>query len=139
MAAMTIYTVNVTRDEGAWQADVKGLAGAHTYARTLTALNQYVREVIVLAADLPDEAMNDLELIFRYDVADVVVNDAAQVGRRRDNLDAARDRLADETHASVERLLDAGYSMRDVATLVGLTPARVSQLHTQRRQARAAA
>lgn len=122
------YTVYVTREDGHWQASVEGLPGGHTYARTLTALDRDVREVIVLMADLPDDAMSGLDISYRYDVADTAVFEGADVGHRRADLAAAEHRLADDTYATVTRLLDAGYSVRDVAALVGLTPGRVSQL-----------
>lgn len=59
MVAMSqrTFRVVVTREDGQWLADVPGLTGAHTYARSLPSLDQAVREVVVLAADLPDEAM----------------------------------------------------------------------------------
>lgn len=56
------YRVVVTREDDAWLADVPELPGAHTYARTLPALDQAVREVVVLAADRPDEDMPTLRL-----------------------------------------------------------------------------
>jgi predicted RNase H-like HicB family nuclease len=59
---VTVYRVVVTREGDNWLAEVPELQGAHTFARSLGALDQYVREVIVLAADLPDEAMPGLEL-----------------------------------------------------------------------------
>jgi hypothetical protein len=63
MAAVSeTYRVVVTRENGHWLADVPALQGAHTYARSLPALDQAVREVVVLAADLPDEAMPGLVL-----------------------------------------------------------------------------
>ena len=56
------YRVVVTREHDRWLADVPDLQGAHTYARSLPGLDQAVREVVVLAADLPDAAMPDIEL-----------------------------------------------------------------------------
>ena len=47
-----------------------GAQGAHTYARSLSALDQAVREVVVLAADLPDEAMPGLTLDYDYHIGD---------------------------------------------------------------------
>lgn len=38
------YRVVVTREDGAWLADVPGLDGAHTYAHTPPALDRAVRE-----------------------------------------------------------------------------------------------
>ena len=51
----------VAREDGHWLADVPDLVGAHTYARSLPIL------VIMLAADLPDEAMSGLVLDYRYE------------------------------------------------------------------------
>ncbi|MDQ2874318.1 MAG: hypothetical protein M3Y33_05715 [Actinomycetota bacterium] len=56
------YRVVVTREDGHWLADVPELDGAHTYARSFPALDRAVREVVVLAAGLPDEAMPGLAL-----------------------------------------------------------------------------
>jgi hypothetical protein len=47
------YRAIITREDGHWLADVPSLPGAHTYARSLPTLDQAVREVVVLAADLP--------------------------------------------------------------------------------------
>lgn len=60
-----VYRVVVCRDDGHWLADVPELQGAHTYARSLPTLDQAVREVIVLAGDLPDVALP--ELVIDYD------------------------------------------------------------------------
>ena len=59
LAAVTrhMYRVVVTREDSDWLADVPELSGAHTHARNLPSLDRAVRGVIVLAADLPDEAM----------------------------------------------------------------------------------
>ena len=64
------YRVVVTREDGHWLADLPGLPGAHTYARSLPKLDQAVREVVVLAADLPDEAMPGLTLDYDYHTGD---------------------------------------------------------------------
>lgn len=50
---MTTYGVHVTREGHQWLAEVPGLEGTQTYAPNLTALDRYVREIIVLAEDLP--------------------------------------------------------------------------------------
>lgn len=63
---MSAYHVTVTREGEDWLADVPGLQGAHTFARDLPSLDRYVREVIVLAADLPDAAADDLSLTWEF-------------------------------------------------------------------------
>ncbi|WP_322756335.1 hypothetical protein [Frankia sp. Cas3] len=62
-----VYRVNVTRERDAWLADVPDVAGAHTFARSLSALQRNVWEVIVLMTDQTDDAL-DLDL--RYEIGD---------------------------------------------------------------------
>ncbi len=131
MAAMSegAYRVVVTREDGHWLADVPGLAGAHTYARSLPALDQAVREVVVLAADLPDEAMPGLALEYDYRTGDAELDATAlevrQLRRRADELAAA---AAARTGQAAAELVARGLSVRDVAALLGISPQRVSQL-----------
>ena len=61
-----IYRVVVTREDGAWLADVPELEGAPTHTRTLPALDRAVREVIVMAVDRPDEDMPLLHLTYDW-------------------------------------------------------------------------
>src|SRR6266851_9068683 len=84
MAAMSdhAYRVVITQDDSHWLADVPELQGAHTYAPSLPTLDQAVREVIVLAADLPDEAMPDLVLDYDYHTGDPALDTTALVVRR---------------------------------------------------------
>lgn len=49
--ALWTYDVEVSREGNSWLADVRGLAGAHTYARTATALVENIYEVIALVND----------------------------------------------------------------------------------------
>src|SRR5690606_14314815 len=87
------YRVVVRRDpedSRFWLADVDGLDGAHTSSRSLATLDRYVREVIVLAADLPDEAEDELELEWHYRTGDPKVDrETERLRRRRVELEAA--------------------------------------------------
>ncbi|GAB3884535.1 type II toxin-antitoxin system HicB family antitoxin [Terrabacter terrigena] len=56
MASEGTYEVVVTREDGAWLADVPTVPGAHTFARSEAGLADSVREVIVLMDDLDDDA-----------------------------------------------------------------------------------
>lgn len=56
----------VTREDGAWLADVPELGGA----RTLPALDRAVREVVVLVVDRLDEDMPALRLVYDYRIGD---------------------------------------------------------------------
>lgn len=120
------YRVVVTREDGQWLADIPSVPGAHTYARSLEGLRRYVYEVIVLMDDLDDDAEVDVQL--RFDVDDEVVRKAARVGAERRELLAREAAVRADVAESARGLADAGYSMRDAAALLDVTPGRISQL-----------
>jgi DNA-directed RNA polymerase specialized sigma24 family protein len=123
------YGVVVTREDGHWLADVPELAGAHTNARSLPVLDQAVREVIVLAADLPDEAMPGLVLDYSYDTGDPDLDATAlEVRRLRRQADELAAAVTARTAQVAAQLVVRGLSVRDVAALLGISPQRVSQL-----------
>ena len=125
----TGYGVVVTREDGHWLADVPELAGAHSYARSLPALDRAVRELIVLAADLPDEAMPGLVLDYRYDTGDPDLDATAlEVRRLRRQADELAAAVTARTGEVAAQLVARGLSVRDVAALLGISPQRVSQL-----------
>jgi hypothetical protein len=120
------YTVTVTHEDGWWLASVNGLAGAHTEARTLGTLDTYVREVIVLATDLPDQAMPDLDITYEFDQPPLET--AARIAVRRRRLEQAHARVVAELAELARELVAAGYSTRDAAAVLGVTPGRISQI-----------
>jgi len=126
VAVSTSYEVIVTREDGAWLADVPAVAGAHTFARTLTGLRRSVREVIILMDDLPDDAA--VAMSFRFDVDDATVMDAARLGQERRAIAAREADVIAGTARSVGDLIEHGYSVRDAAELLNITAGRVSQL-----------
>jgi predicted RNase H-like HicB family nuclease len=126
VALVSNYEVIVTREGGSWLADVPTVPGAHTFARSLSGLARSVREVIILMADLDDGVTP--ELTFTYEVGDEVVQEAAAVGRERRETRELEEALMAHTSSAAARLAREGYSVRDAAALLGLTPGRVSQL-----------
>jgi hypothetical protein len=131
MAAMSrrVYQVVVSRDDGHWLADVPELQGAHTYARSLPALDQAVREVIMLAADLPDGAMPELVIDYDYHTGDPDLDSTAvEVRRLRREADELSAAAAVRTGQAAVKLVARGLSVRDAAALLGISPQRVSQL-----------
>lgn len=77
-----IRQVVVTREDGAWLADVPSLPGAHTWSRTLTGLDQAVREVVVLAVDLPDDEIPHVRLDYVFHTGDPTPADRQPVNPR---------------------------------------------------------
>jgi len=123
------YRVVVTREDSHWLADVPELQGAHTYARNLPTLDQAVREVIVLAADLPDAAMPELVIDYDYHTGDPELDTTAmEVRRLRRQADELAATATAQTEQAAIRLVASGLSVRDVAALLGISPQRVSQL-----------
>jgi len=88
-----------------------------------------VREIVVLATDLPDEAMPTLVLDYEYhtgdDTLDTTAREVRQLRRQADELAAV---AAARTGGAVAELVARGLSVRDVAALLGISPQRVSQL-----------
>jgi predicted RNase H-like HicB family nuclease len=125
MAFASCYDVIITSEGGSWLADVPAVPGADTFARSLTSLAKSIREVIILIAELDDQAKP--ELTFTYQVSDEVVP-AVAVGRERRQARELEKALMAHTSAAVVRLARECYSVRDAAALLALTPGRVSQL-----------
>ena len=128
-----IYHVVVRRDPDDarfWLADVDGLTGAHTSSRSLATLDRYVREVIVLAADLPDDAEDKLRLDWQYHTGDPDVDrEAERLRRQRAELDAAARDLAEHTGQLARHLVTTGgFSVREAAALLSISPARIDQI-----------
>lgn len=123
------YRVIVTREGSDWLADVPDLSGAHTFARSLAGLDRSVREVVVLAADLPDEAMDSLQLDFRYRTGNSAVDTAAvEVRTLRAEADSLVAEATQRTTESAQELAAQGFSVRDIAAILGISPQRVSQI-----------
>lgn len=129
MTEHPVHQVVVTREDDVWLADVPSLAGAHTYSRTLAGLDQAVREVVVLAVDLPDDDMPHLRLDYVFHTGDPDLDDvAAEVRALRTRADELATAAAARTSMAAATLVARGFSVRDVAALLGISPQRVSQL-----------
>ncbi|MGH4010479.1 MAG: type II toxin-antitoxin system HicB family antitoxin [Pseudonocardiaceae bacterium] len=129
MSTERVYRVIVTREDGAWLADIPELEGAHTYARTLPALDRAVREVVVMADDRPDEDMPALQLDYDYRTGDPAVDvTAAEIRILREEADQLAATATARTSAAARLLVHRGFSVRDAAAILGISPQRVSQL-----------
>jgi predicted RNase H-like HicB family nuclease len=126
MVDMNSYDVNVTREKGAWLAAVPSVPGASTFARSLPGLLESIRQVIVLMEDLDDDA--GPEVVLHFDVDEPIVRQAEGLAAARRNIAVQERELQAATADAARRLTKAGYSVRDAAVMLHITPGRISQL-----------
>lgn len=127
------YHVVVTREGDDWLAEVPATPPAHTFARNLEALDRYVREVIVLAEDLPDDAADGLRLSWEYHTGDGRLDKSlSKLRDQRAEVEHYRAQVEEQTAEYARRLAAADYSVRDVSALLGVSRARAQQLVSSR-------
>jgi predicted RNase H-like HicB family nuclease len=126
------YHVVITREDDAWLARVEGLEGAQTFARSLPSLMKSIREVIVLMDDLPDDS--PVTVNPTYDLQDPLLLEAAFTGQERRALEARISDLQASTATIARNMTAAGWSVRDTAALLDITPGRVSQVAPSERR-----
>ncbi len=105
------YRVVVTREEGAWLAELTSGEGGATWSPDgLAKLDTYVREVVVLMNDLPSEAKGSVDLDWVFEVTD----------------DDLVDAVAEARGATRAEVLAKGWSLADVAALLKVPAERVT-------------
>jgi DNA-directed RNA polymerase specialized sigma subunit len=121
-----VYTARARREGKWWAISVEGLPGALSQVRRLDQAEAMAREVIALVLDVPEDG---------FDV--VVVPELSQ--EHRDalaELDRAKEQYAESMAALAERqqkaasllVREGGLTVRDAATVLGVSFQRVSQL-----------
>jgi DNA-directed RNA polymerase specialized sigma subunit len=121
-----IFTARAQREGKWWAISVEGLPGALSQVRRLDQAGDMAREVIALVLDAPKDS---------FDVA--VVPELSE--EHRDalaDLDQAKEQYAESMAALAERqqkvtlllVREAGLTVRDAATVLGVSFQRVSQL-----------
>ena len=118
-------TAECKRYDGWWVVTVPGVRGLHTQVRRLDQVDAMVKDAASLLLDKPESGFN----------VTVVPSLPDPEQRKLDQAKAARARLAEAEEAAsqasrgiVADLRAAGLTVRDVASLLGITPARVCQL-----------
>ena len=121
------YTVAVTHEGKWWVGRVDGVVGAATEVACLADLETEVRDLLAGLLDADDD---DFDL--SWDLSGVIGADgqAAWAAYRtdRDDLSAIQAKFEADRLETLRALRDAGVSVRDSATLVGLSHQRVAQL-----------
>jgi len=120
--------VDVYREDGQWLGQARDLPAAHTFARNLVLLDQYLREAIAVTQDLAAGAESSLDLDYSYHGVPQFVIDAAEIGRRRRQAEREMAEANLAARQAAATLKSAGYSVRDAAQLLEVSPGRISQM-----------
>ncbi len=123
------YKAVFTPDEDGvrWNARIVGKPGGYgcaTWGRSLSEARK--RLLDALATALEDEQQDrDLDIVSDYEIP--ARDELAKLRAKRAKVDALVRELAAESAAMARSLCKQGYSMRDVAELIGTSHARVQQ------------
>jgi len=127
------YEVRAWRERGWWLARVIGVSdGADpaplnglAHARALNNIEQTARDLVATILDAGDDAFDiEIEYVLPAEVETLVCE---AIGART-WLDAAQDLWREHSAVAVRALLDQGFSMRDMAQLLGLSDHGVDQI-----------
>jgi predicted transcriptional regulator len=126
---VTTYHVVVTREGDAWLAIATNVDGAHSWAKNLPNLDRDIREAIAAVLDLADGAEPDLDVDYEYRTGNTKHDAMAEnVRTARQRLAAQAASVERDTVAAIRTLAARGYSVRDVAALLAVSPQYVSQV-----------
>lgn len=125
---MMQVTAIATRGQGWWAVAVPELPGLFTQVRRLDQVADAVTDAAALLTDSVIE-----QVIVRPVLSDDLQSAIEQVRTNAAEAEAARRRAAEDVRALVARLRTQGLSVRDVGTVLGVSPQRVSQLAARTR------
>lgn len=139
-----MYQVRVWQEDDWWLARVMSASdgadtsplNALTQARSLARIESMGRDLIATILDADEDAF---EAGFEYLVPGDPGELVCQAKGARAWLDAAQDLWQERSAAAARALADAGYSLRETATLLGLSHQRVDQIlgsRSDRRQSK---
>lgn len=127
------YEVKAWQEDDWWLARVIASSdgadstplNALTQARTLTRIEPMARDLVATILDADKDSFDiDLEYVLPDDVGELL----CQAKGARAWLDAAQELWQERSTVAARALADKGYSLRETATLLGLSHQRVDQL-----------
>ena len=118
-------TAQCERYEGWWCVSVPEVRGLFTQVRRLDQVEEWVLDAASMLDDQPADGWQ-VEVVPMLSPADQKVIDEAKAGRMQ--LRQVESVAAKASRAAVARLRSQGLPIRDVATLMGVSPQRVSAI-----------
>lgn len=126
---MAKYVVELERDEGerVWLARVPSIEGLHTYGRSIEQAMNRTQEALALWVS--KSVASNADLVPRIHVAADLRAALSELAAARKKAAAAQEEANGRLISTVQELTDeAGWSVRDVARMVELSPQRVQQV-----------
>lgn len=125
MTTKKTYTAVYERDDtdDAWNVHVKGIAGCHTYGRSLRQAQGRIREALAVWLD-----QEPATLTFSHRFPEPFAAVADEALRARSAAERADAKAHRRTVDAVKALTKLGLSRRDAAELLGVSHQRVQQL-----------
>jgi DNA-directed RNA polymerase specialized sigma subunit len=121
-----IYTARAQRDGKWWAISVKGLPGALSQVRRLDQAEAMAREVIALVLDVPEDSF---DVVVAPELSEEHRDALAELDRAKEQYAQSMAALAErQQKATLLLVRDAGLTVRDAATVLGVSFQRVSQL-----------
>ena len=120
------YTAIYKRDTDgdAWLVHIQGVAGCHTYGRTLAQARERIREALGLFI----EDAESVEILDDIEIAKTTKATIARARRARDKAAEAQEAASSAMREAIARLRGAGLTVRDVGDLLGLSHQRVAKI-----------
>lgn len=119
-------TAVATRTGRWWAVEVPELPGLFTQARRLDQVAAVVTDAARLLTDVA------VEVTVRPVLPDDIQSAVERLRAEAAEADKAQQRAAEDVRALVSSLRAKGFSVRDVGTVLGVSPQRVSQLSAGR-------
>ena len=125
MARTRNYVAVYERDpeSDAWLVHIKGIAGCHTYGRTLRQAEARILEALALWLDREPDG-----LVITPEWPEDLVEIASEVTQARDAAVATAQQAGTTTARAAKQLDRMGLSRRDAADVLGISHQRVQQL-----------
>jgi predicted RNase H-like HicB family nuclease len=119
------YTARVRRSGAWWAIDVPELPGVYSQARRLDRVESMSRDAIALYLDVDPTT---LEIRVETNLPSDLRRDFDALGRLRAEADRVQAESSGAMRNLTHELLGRGLSVRDAATILGISHQRVSQL-----------
>ncbi len=123
---MTRYRVEVTRDGKWWMVAIPEL-DRFTQARRLEEAPRMARDYIAIVLDVPIAEVDVDLAVIDVDGVDVV-EAVAKLDAEKAEVDAARERVANDTRSLAKALAGKKVPVRDIGAILGVSHQRAHQL-----------